>query len=840
MVALPLPNLPEGLSDLRDLALDLRWTWSHEADALWEDVDARLWQRTKNPWSVLQGAAPQRLQQMAADPAFRERLAQFVGARQHYLDQPGWFPGAHPPEALKRVAYFSMEFGLGSALPLYAGGLGVLAGDYMKTASDLGVPVIGVGLLYQEGYFRQIVDAEGLQQELYPYNEPASLPVAPVIPDEGGWLRIPLEFPGRVVQLRVWKATVGRVPLYLLDSNDLLNSPVDRGITAKLYGGGSEIRLMQEIALGIGGWRVVEALHPEVEICHINEGHAAFAIIERARHLAIRCGMSFWEAMWATRAGNVFTTHTPVAAGFDAFPANILRKYLPYVEGELARRGVSLNEIVALGRLDPQDAEEPFNMAYLAQRGSAMTLGVSRLHGEFSRRIFQPLFPRWPNCEVPVGHVTNGVHIPTWDSPQADRLWTEVCGKDRWRAMPDQLAERMASIADEKLWAMRGQGRQRLVSVVRAHLATQLRERGYELGRVREADTVLDPNVLTIGFARRFTEYKRPNLLLRDPARLDRLLMNEQRPVQIVVAGKAHPADIEGKAMIQAWIALARQPRYRRRVVFLEDYDIALAQELVQGVDLWINTPRRPWEACGTSGMKVLVNGGINCSILDGWWDEAFRPELGWAIGDDKGGEVGKIDARDADSLYSLLEQRIIPEFYARDSEGLPRRWLTRVRRSTSVLTPAFASTRMFREYVEKAYLPLAGLYRERAADECAKARHASAWAETLKQRWQGLHIAQPTFSRTEDRWRFSVPVFLGEVSPDAVQVQLFADVKGDRAAEAVVLHQEQPIAGAMNGYIYAGEVPAAREANDYTVRVVPYLPGVQIPAELPLVAWQR
>ncbi|MBV9569762.1 MAG: alpha-glucan family phosphorylase [Alphaproteobacteria bacterium] len=840
MVALPLPNLPEGLSDLRDLALDLRWTWNHETDTLWKDIDPALWERSRNPWSILQGVPPQVLQRLASDHAFREKLAEFVAARRRYLKHPGWFVSAHGTESLKGVAYFSMEFGLGAALPLYAGGLGVLAGDYLKTASDLAAPVIGIGLLYQEGYFRQIVDTEGMQQELYPYNEPASLPIAPVISDEGGWLRIQLEFPGRPVQLRVWKAQVGRVPLYLLDSNDPLNSPADRGITAKLYGGGSEIRLMQEIVLGIAGWRVVKALHPDTEICHINEGHAAFAIIERARQCAVACGMNFHDGFWATRAGNVFTTHTPVAAGFDAFPAALLCKYLPYAERDLQHCDIATDDLVALGRLDPDDADEPFNMAYLAQRGSATTLGVSRLHGEFSRRIFQPLFPRWPDCEVPVGHVTNGVHIPTWDSPAADRLWTEACGKERWREMPDALAERVGSLSDESLWAMRGEGRQRLVATVRHHMAAQLRERGAEQRTVSEADTVLDPNILTLGFARRFTEYKRPNLLLRDTVRLGRLLTDAQRPMQIVVAGKAHPADSEGKAMIRAWIELARDPRYRRHVVFLEDYDIAVAQELVQGVDLWINTPRRPWEACGTSGMKVLVNGGINCSILDGWWDEAFRADAGWAIGDDKGGEANKIDARDAESLYSLLETRIVPEFYDRDAEGLPRRWLGRVRRSTATLTPLFASTRMFREYVEDAYLPLTQLYRERGADACAKARGAREWADNLARRWPGLQIEKPTIAGCENRWRVSVPVFLGEIPPKSVQVQLFANVNGEKPAEAVVLHQEHKIPGALNGYIYAGEVPVTRPADDYTVRIVPFRDGVQIPAELPLIAWQR
>ncbi|MGZ5921846.1 MAG: alpha-glucan family phosphorylase [Rhizomicrobium sp.] len=840
MVALPLPKLPDEIAELRDLALDLRWTWSHEGDALWAQIDEYLWHRTRNPWLVLQSASTQQLDRLAADPAFRTKLSQITDARKRYVERSGWFGDAHGDKRFGGVAYLSMEFGLGAALPLYAGGLGVLAGDYLKTASDLVVPAVGIGLLYQEGYFRQIIGADGLQQELYPYNEPAVMPIEPVILPQEGWMRVPLELPGRVIHLRVWRATIGRVKLYLLDSNDPLNTPADRGITAKLYGGGSEIRLMQEIVLGVGGWRIVEALHPEVEICHINEGHAAFAIIERARRLAVKGRLNFWQALWATRAGNVFTTHTPVAAGFDTFAPDLLRKYLPYVEGELAGRGVTLDDILGLGRVDPGNSDEAFNMAYLAQRGSALCLGVSRLHGEFSRRIFQPLFPRWPICEVPIEHVTNGVHIPTWDSVEADRIWTEACGKERWRGMPDELHDRVAGVSDEALWSMRGAGRQRLIGMVREHLGAQLRERGLALEMVRQAESVLDPNALTIGFARRFTEYKRPNLLLSDLERLDHLLRNEIRPVQIVVAGKAHAADTEGKAMIQAWIQLARQHRYRRRVVFLEDYDIALAQELVQGIDLWINTPRRPWEACGTSGMKVLVNGGINCSILDGWWDEAYEPDIGWAIGDGTGGEARQVDKRDAESLYDILEHKVVPEFYNRDAHGLPRAWLGRIRRSMSKLTPAFGSTRMVREYVEKAYLPLAEGLRARLADGCALAKDAHTWADQLQRHWSGLHIDNPTITRAGNEWLFSVPVFLGEVSPAAVHVELFADTRDGTLAEVVTLHQEQIIPGMLNGYVYAGEVAASRPAEDYTVRIVPHHEHVRVPAELPLIVWQR
>src|SRR5262245_36300584 len=847
MVALPLPELPAEIGALKFLALDLRWTWNHESDALWERVDARLWRRTHNPWNVLQNASGQRLRRLASNVGFRRQLADCVAAQQSYLDQPGWFATRHGDAGLKGVAYLSMEFGLGPGLPLYAGGLGVLAGDYVKTASDLGVPVVGVGLLYQEGYFRQLIDADGQQQELYPYNEPATLPVEPVTREGGPVLRIRLRLPGRLLHLRVWQATVGRVKLYLLDSNDPLNSPADRGITAKLYGGGSEARLMQEIVLGVGGWRVVDTLHPETEICHINEGHAAFAIIERARNFAVKAGLGFRQALGATRAGNVFTTHTPVAAGFDSFAPGLfakylplLSRYLPLVEGKPGSDGLTVKDILGLGRIDPDNADEPFNMAYLAQRGSALCLGVSRLHGQFSRGIFQPLFPRWSAAEIPIGYVTNGVHVPTWDSIESDRIWTGACGKERWRGMPDELGTHIAQVPDEDLWAMRGQGRHQLVDVVRRRLTIQLRERGAEAERVREAADVFEPNVLTLGFARRFTSYKRVTLLLSDPARLERLLGDDKRPVQLVLAGKAHPADHEGKATVRAWVDFARQAHLRHRVVFLEDYDIALAKELVQGVDVWLNMPRRPWEACGTSGMKVLANGGLNCSILDGWWDEAWQPDVGWAIRDGRGGESAEADARDAASLFDLLEQKIVPEFYDRDAGGMPRAWLARIRRSLSTLTPAFASTRMLREYVEMAYLPLAKAQRARWADDHALAKALERWSAELRQHWSSLSLGELTATWTDGRWRVSLPVFIGELSPESVRVQLYADARQGQSSEIVELHRAHAMPGAGNGHIYAGEVREGRPVGDYTARIVPAHAGANIPAELPLIVWQR
>jgi glycogen phosphorylase len=840
MPALPTHDLPTGLEALGELALDLRWTWSHEADELWERVDAEAWSRTRNPWIILQDISAERLQALAADASFVAELERLAGNRRAYLDAPGWFASAHGAAALSGVAYFSMEFGLGEGLPLYAGGLGVLAGDFLKTASDLGLPVIGVGLLYQEGYFRQIIDAAGVQHEAYPFNDPGSLPIEPAQGPDGAWLRIPLDLPGRTVSLRIRQALVGRIKLYLLDANDPVNSPADRGITGKLYDAGNEIRILQEVVLGVAGWRTVEALAPDVEICHLNEGHAAFAVLERARAYMRRSGLSFREALWATRAGNIFTTHTPVAAGFDRFPADALAKYARYVEGFLAEAGIGLDEFLALGRARSGDENEPFNMAYLAMRGSMLSFGVSRLHGQVSRHIFQLLFPRWPEAEVPVGHVTNGVHVPSWDSPGADELWTAACGKERWRGLPDALPELIASLSDEELRVMAGEERQILIEQVRTRLARQLGSRGYPPEIVAQSANVLDPNALTLGFARRFTGYKRPNLLLTDPARLARLLNDPARPVQLVLAGKAHPADDEGKEMIREWIDLAQRLEFRQRVVFLEDYDIALAQELVQGIDVWINTPRRPWEACGTSGMKVLVNGGLNLSERDGWWEEAYAPEIGWAIGDGREHPAGEGDAEDAEALYAILEEEVVPEFYARDAAGMPRRWLERVRRSMASLTPTYSSSRMARDYVERYYLIGAAELRRRTADGGEPARAMLSWEARLRQHWSELHIGETSLSRDGEAWSFSVPVYLGEIAPADVAVQLYADPRDAELPFLGELRRAEAIIGTTNGHIYTGTAPTTRPVEEYTVRIVPHYPGARVPAELSLILWQK
>jgi starch phosphorylase len=831
-------DLPEELSGLTELALDLRWTWSHGGDALWRRLDAESWERTRNPWAMLQSISRDRLAAAAKDRDFVALLRRLAAQRLDYLSTPFWCDRAYPDCGLRRVAYFSLEYGLGEALPLYAGGLGILAGDHLKTASDLGVPLVGIGLLYQQGYYRQVVDDAGVQRESYPYNDPMSLPVRPVAAADGGWVRIAIGLPGRTLLLRAWRADAGRVPLFLLDSNDPLNGAPDRGITSTLYGGGSEQRLMQEVVLGIGGWRLCEALDLDVDVCHLNEGHAAFAVLERARSHMKRARVGFWEAFWATRAGNVFTTHTAVDSAFDRFGPALIDKYFPLAGRFMDETGITRDEFLGLGRANPKDAGEPFNLAYLAARGCHSINGVSRLHGGVSRQLFRDLYPRWPSHEIPVEHVTNGVHVPSWDSSWADNLWENACGRERWRGSVERLTEAVAKVDDESLWSLRARERAGLVAEVRQRLARHVAERGGDRAAVAAAESVFDPNALTLGFARRFTGYKRADLLLRDAERLVRLLADADRPAQIVVAGKAHPDDAGGKRMVLDWVRFSNRPEVRRRAVFLEDYDIALAQELVQGVDVWINTPRRPWEACGTSGMKVLVNGGLNASTLDGWWAEAYSPEVGWKIGDGDDGEAD--NARDAESLYSLLEREIVPEFYARDAKGVPRAWVARIRASMAGLMPRFSSNRMLRDYLDTAYVPAAREYMARTSGQGAPAAGMLAWRSRLARHWGEIHFGQADTVRTDAGWAFSVAVYLGAISPDDVRGELYADPTPRGGAVALVMRRGGAVAGATNGFVYSAEVGGDRRPGEYTARVVPFFPGVRVPLECPLIAWQR
>ncbi len=829
--------IPEVLNSLNDLALDMRWTWSHASDRLWEAVDRNTWEFTVNPWLILQTVSQRRLEELAQDSRFMQGLQASARERSEYLRDPGWYGRAYPERPLGTVAFFSMEFGLGEALPLYAGGLGILAGDFLKASSDLGVPVVGVGLLYQEGYFRQVIDHEGAQLEAYPYNDPMTMPVFPVRDSAGGWLSVPLELPGRTVLLRVWHAHVGRTDLYLLDSNHPLNSPADRGIASKLYDAERDRRLLQEIALGIGGWRLLEMLGIEPDVLHLNEGHPAFAALERARCFAKKYGLAFEEARFATRAGNVFTTHTPVAAGFDTFaPALFIKYFRDYAD----TLGVTIDDLLALGRANPTDRTLPFNMAFLAGRMSGSINGVSAVHGGVSRRLARAAFSRWPEHEIPIGHITNGIHTPSWDSEEADRVWTNTCGKGRWMGGLENLRERICCASDDDLWAMRAHGRRTLIEYVRERLVRDLGQRGEEPETIEHARYVLDPNALTLGFARRFTSYKRPTLLLSEPERLRRILRDPVRRVQLVIAGKAHPADAEGKEFVREFTRFVRDPEVRDRAVFLEDYDMMTALHLVQGVDVWINTPRRPWEACGTSGMKVLVNGGLNLSTLDGWWAEAYAPEVGWALGDTSDFNGAEHDTEDARHLYEIIENQVIPEFYDRDAGGFPRKWIARVRASMSMLTPRFSANRMIREYVERSYLPAAAGFRDRAADGGTLARQLNAWQSEVRRCWPRIHFGAVRLSESDGQHRFSVELYLAELNPDFVRVELYADAAEGRPLARVPMERKGLIPGSTNGHFYEANVSAERPAADYTPRALPYHRASRLPLEDPHILWQR
>lgn len=830
--------IPAGLEGLADLALDLRWTWSHATDRLWGMLDPEAWERTWNPYFILQSVSQARLEEVAADPHFTAELRTLLEQRRRYLQDPGWFGREQGKTRSKGIAYFSMEFGLGEALPIYSGGLGILAGDFLKTASDLGVPVIGIGLLYQQGYFRQILTPDGRQGEAYSYNDPIVLPITPAPNREGGWLRIRLELPGRAILLRVWQARVGKVMLFLLDSNDLLNSPHDRGATAHLYPADEHVRLMQEIILGIGGWRVIEELGFDVEICHLNEGHAAFAVLARAHSFMRQSGHSFFVALRATRAGNVFTTHTSVEAAFDRFAQGLIH---PYASQLANRLRVPVDDLLALGRNDAVNREEPFNMAFLAMRGSGTVNGVSQLHGAVSRHIFQPLFPNWPPCEVPVGHVTNGVHVPSWDSMEADALWTRLCGKDRWLGRLDELCASMGQVSDDDLWALRASERYALICYARRRLVRQMRERGAAAEHVQQAEHILDPNRITLGFARRFAAYKRPTLMLHDPERLVRMLSHQDRPVQLIVAGKAHPHDEEGKRLVQELTRFSARADIWDRVVFLEDYDMALAQYLVAGIDVWLNTPRRPWEACGTSGMKVLVNGGLNLSELDGWWAEASGPDVGWALGDGREHAEPGYDAVEAGKLYELLEQEVIPEFYDRDHAGIPRKWLRRIRTSMSRLTPQFSGNRMVREYAEALYRPATEALRRRFENGGQLAVELEQWHARLHECWKGIRFGDVRVTKTDSSWHFEVHLYLGDVEPDQVQVELYADPQGDTGQPTrIAMRQREAIPGAVRGYLFWADCPSNRPAHDFTPRVVPFHPAATVPIEESLILWRQ
>jgi starch phosphorylase len=833
-----------GTEDLAELALDMRWSWSHASDKLWGRIDPELWEITHNPWVVFQTASPAKLKKLLSEKSFREEVNRLRVNQVRESDAVAggdsatWFQRAHPTSKLKTVAYFSMEFGLSEALPIYSGGLGNVAGDQLKSASDLGVPVVGVGLLYQQGYFRQVIEADGSQRAVYPYNDPSQLPILPLRDSTGEWLRIRVQLPGCAMWLRTWEARVGRVRLLLLDSNDPANPPAYRGITSELYGGGTELRLQQEIILGIIGYRMLQQLGIYPDVCHLNEGHAGFAVWERARVFMEETEQPFHVALLATRGGNVFTTHTPVDAGIDRFPAYLIEHYFSEYATQLPH--VNVCDLLAMGRANPDDQNEPFNMAYLGIHGCGAVNGVSQLHAQVSKKMFSNLFPRWPVAEVPIACVTNGVHVPSWDSSEADALWHKACGSDRWRQDLDDIETQIRATSDEDLWKMRCANREHLIDAVRIRNKRQERSIGTWSASGCRGANIFDPNVLTLGFARRFAAYKRPNLLLRNPERLTRILTNASHPVQLVVAGKAHPEDREGQRMIQEWVQFSRRQEVQGRVVFLSDYDMSLAEQLVQGVDVWVNTPRRPWEACGTSGMKVLVNGGLNLSSLDGWWAEAYDPSLGWKVGDHQSyADEAAQDAEEADQLYSVLENEVVPLFYRRESSGIPSDWVAMMRESMARLTGQYSANRSVREYTEHFYLPAAEAYEKRTKNHGELAVQIHEWQTELRAHWSEIHFRE--FETSEDEYQFLIRahVYLGAISPKHVRVEIFAD-NPDGAHYISEMSQTEELVGVKGGFVFQAKVPDTRPVSDYTARIVAALDTLAVPLEEPLILWQR
>jgi starch phosphorylase len=834
-----LPSDVEDVDQLATLALDMRWCWNHEADELWQQLEPELWEQTHNPWIVLQTVSKDLLEKKLADPAFKEKIDQLLQLKAAASASRAWFQQTHPDAPLKTVAYFSMEFMLSEALPIYVGGLGNVAGDQLKSASDLGVPVIAVGLLYQQGYFRQEIDKYGNQQALFPYNDPGQLPIMPLRLPNGEWLRFTIDLAGQPVWLRTWQVQVGRAKLLLLDSNDAANLPMQRGITNEIYGGGPEQRIQQEIILGIGGWRMLSALGLSPEVCHMNEGHAAFVVLERARDFMKQAGRSFDEALAVTRAGNLFTTHTAVAAGFDYFnPALMWQYFGTYAKNEL---GIGFDDLMALGRVSATNFSENFNMANLAIRGSGAVNGVSKLHGQVSRDLFKSLFPRWPVVEVPVGSVTNGVHTPSWDSEFSDEVWTDCCGKDRWRGNLGEIEANMLTSSDEMLWKMRSAARSALVDFVRVKFERQLMYAAQPAEIIETARRMFDPNILTLGFARRFVPYKRTNLLLYDEERLVRILTNQPQPVQLVIAGKAPPFDEWGKDLIRKWVQFIQRHNLNQHVVFLSDYDMLLTEHLVRGVDVWLNTPRRPWEACGTSGMKVLVNGGLNLSELDGWWAEAYRPEVGWALGDGREhGDDPNWDAEEANALYELLEKQVIPEFYARNEKGIPIAWTKRMRSSMATLTPHFSANRTVREYTEKYYLPAATFYLERAANNGEGGARIIREQHELRNCWNSAKFRGVTIDKSAAGYDFAADIFLNGIDERKVVVELYANGLDGAEPERIKMQIAATPQSAGAPFRFFASVNTNRPAGDYTVRIIPAYEKLSIPLEDNLILWQR
>jgi len=839
------PSLPEAIKPLEELAYNLYWAWSHSTIDLFRRLDSELWEKCNHNPVLMLGVIDQNLLESAVDDeGFMSHLNGVYQHYQKYLNgSSSWFSRTYGDEPYTLVGYFSAEFGLTESLSIFAGGLGVLAGDHLKSASDIGVPLVGVGLLYQQGYFHQYLNEAAWQQESYEENDFYTLPLRLERKEDGTPRTMALSFPGRTVFAQIWRAQVGRVPLYLLDTNLETNRPEDQRITYQLYGGDLEMRIKQEILLGIGGFRALEALGLQPTIFHMNEGHSAFLAVELIRWLMKKYALNFAEAREVAAGGLMLTSHTPVPAGHDYFPNDLMHKYFSDFAKEL---GLPWSDFMALGRKNPRDTNEEFCMTLLALRLANHTNGVSKLHGEVTREMWKDFWPGVPLQEIPIGHVTNGVHFRSWISAEMNLIYDRYLGP-RWQEEPGDKAiwDKGSNIAQEELWRTHERRRERLVAFVRQRLRKRLEKLGASKREVETADEVLDPKALTVGFARRFATYKRATLLLNDRERLARILENAERPVQIIFAGKAHPKDDEGKKLIQQIVNMAGQDRFRRKIVFVQEYDMSVARYLVQGVDLWLNTPRRPMEASGTSGMKAAANGVLNLSVLDGWWDEAYSPSLGWAIGRGEDYDDPRYqDQIEAENIYNLIEKEIIPAFYDRGVDGLPRKWIGLMKESISHLCYFFNTNRMVQEYTEAFYVPGSRQYRHFNANRFSDAKTLASWKERIYGCWHEIKVKSVTAEsltgvKVYEKIRVRAVVQLGKLRPDDVIVELYT---GKASASGEILNPEITKMGFVESkgdgiYCFEGvSAPCGKSGRyGFTVRVLPdhpllatrFLPGL-------------
>ena len=837
-------RLPEALVPLQELAFNLRWSWDNRTRDLFRWVDPQIWELTfHDPVRLLSLVDRHRLDQLAADPAFMGFLGEMHDDLRRYLEAPRWFQNT-PASPLRGVAYFSPEFGIAEALPQYSGGLGVLAGDHLKAASSLGIPLVGVGLMYRMGYFRQHLDSEGWQEERYPVLDPHGMALE-LVEDT----RVNVDLAGSNLEAQIWLAHVGRVKLYLLDADVDANDSELRAVTDRLYGGGAEHRVRQEILLGVGGVRALDALGIEAQVFHTNEGHAGFLGLERIRKLITTEGLSWEEAIEAVRAGTVFTTHTPVPAGIDRFPRELMETYF---SGWAKECGVTIDTLMSLGHFPGESPDDPFNMAVMGLRLAGKSNGVARLHGRTSREMFQGLWPDVPVDEIPIGSITNGVHGRTWVSSQMDDLYSKYVSP-AWDDAGEEEWSRIEDARDDELWRARDQGREALVTFVRERLRKSLQDRGVSVTDAAWTDDVLDPRFLIVGFSRRFATYKRATLLLSQPDRLRGLLLDEQRPLQLVFAGKAHPADELGKDMIAQIVRFSRDPAIRHRIAFVEDYDISVARMLYQGSDVWLNTPRRPMEASGTSGEKAALNGALNCSILDGWWDEMFNGTNGWAISSAEG--IADLEHRDeveANSLFEILERQIIPLYYDRGGARFPRGWVTRVKESLRSLGPQVMASRMVRDYTHDMYERIATQTDALSADTHARARGLAAWKKRVVAAWPEVKVVDvespdSTAGRVDlgGEREVTVEVYLGSLTTDDVAVELLHGpvVAGDELTDTrivrLVLADGPGSAGEGGSIRYWGRFVCDEAGrHGYTVRIVPAHPDLAVPVELGCIAW--